>query len=57
MQNLSDQMKDSNHWVKSKWIESFKKIEFNKQLEILSIDTFNPNLIFKLNEEIGLEDF
>jgi len=59
MQNLSDQMKDSNHWVKSKWIESYlKKIELlNKQLEILSIDTFNPESVFKLNEEIGLEDF
>ena len=59
MQNLSDQMKDSNHWVKSKWIESYlKKVELlNKQLEILSIDTFNPESVFKLNEEIGLEDF
>ena len=59
MQNLSDQMKESNHWVKSKWIESYlKKIELlNKQLEILSIDTFNPESVFKLNEEIGLEDF
>ena len=35
----------------------FKKIELlNKQLEILSIDTFNPESVFKLNEEIGLED-
>ena len=59
MQNLSDQMKDSNHWIKSKWIESYlKKVELlNKQLEILSIDTFNPESVFKLNEEIGLEDF
>ena len=59
MQNLSDQMKDSNHWVKSKWIESYlKKVELlNKQLEILSINTFNPESVFKLNEEIGLEDF
>ena len=59
MQNLSDKMKDSNHWVKSKWIESYlKKVELlNKQLEILSIDTFNPESVFKLNEEIGLEDF
>ena len=56
MQNLSDQMKDSNHWIKSKWIESYlKKVELlNKQLEILSIDTFNPESVFKLNEEIGL---
>ena len=59
MQNLSNQMKDSNRWVKSKWIESYlKKVELlNKQLEILSIDTFNPESVFKLNEEIGLEDF
>ena len=59
MQNLSDQMKDSNHWIKSKWIESYlRKVELlNKQLEILSIDTFNPESVFKLNEEIGLEDF
>ena len=59
MQNLSDRMKDSNHWIKSKWIESYlKKVELlNKQLEILSIDTFNPESVFKLNEEIGLEDF
>ena len=59
MQNLSDKMKDSNHWIKSKWIESYlKKVELlNKQLEILSIDTFNPESVFKLNEEIGLEDF
>ena len=59
MQNLSDQMKDSNHWIKSKWIESYlKKVELlNKQLEILSIDTFNPESVFKLNEEIGLKDF
>ena len=59
MQNLSDQMKDSNYWIKSKWIESYlKKVELlNKQLEILSIDTFNPESVFKLNEEIGLEDF
>ena len=59
MQNLSNQMKDSNRWVKSKWIESYlNKVELlNKQLEILSIDTFNPESVFKLNEEIGLEDF
>ena len=59
MKALSDIMETSTVWSKSVWQEAYDKkvILLNKQLEIVSIAAFDPEEVFKLNSEMGYQDF
>jgi indoleamine 2,3-dioxygenase len=59
MKALSDLMTDQGDWKKSAWQETYDKkvLLLNKQLEIVAIEAFNPEAVFKLNLEMGYQDF
>jgi hypothetical protein len=59
MKALSDLMTDQGDWNKAVWAESYnKKVQLlNKQLEIVAIEAFDPEAVFKLNLEMGYQDF
>lgn len=59
MKALSITIKDSPGFSKEKWEESYeKKVRLlNKQLEIVSIEVFDPEAVFKLNKDLGLQDY
>ena len=59
MKALSISIKDSPGFSKEKWEESYeKKVRLlNKQLEIVSIEVFDPEAVFKLNKDLGLQDY
>lgn len=59
MKALSDLMTDQGDWNKAVWEESYnKKVQLlNKQLEIVAIEAFDPEAVFKLNLEMGYQDF
>ena len=50
---------ESANWDKATWLESYKnKVELlNKQLKIVSIEAFNPEDVFNLNEKLGYRDY
>jgi hypothetical protein len=54
-------MKDHQNpnWNQSEWLESYnKKVQLlNKQLKIVSIEAFDPEAVFDLNEKMGYQDF
>ena len=56
---LASKMENNNKWNKTFWKESYgRKIDLlNKQLDIVSVETFNPNALFKLNKHYNLKDF
>jgi len=59
MNDLSKKLKESEKFSKKVWKQSYdKKVTLlNKQLEILSIDVFDPEAVFKLNKDLGYQDF
>jgi indoleamine 2,3-dioxygenase len=61
MKVLFDKMKDHQNpnWNQSEWLESYnKKVQLlNKQLKIVSIEAFDPEAVFDLNEKMGYQDF
>src|SRR5210317_354966 len=59
MKALSDLMTNQGGWNKAVWAESYdKKVQLlNKQLEIVAIEAFDPEAVFKLNLEMGYQDF
>ena len=59
MNDLSKKLKESEKFSKKVWKQSYdKKVTLlNKQLEIVSIDVFDPEAVFKLNKDLGYQDF
>jgi indoleamine 2,3-dioxygenase len=59
MKDLSDAMRDTDSFSKSHWQENYdKKVQLlNKQLEIVAVEAFDPEAVFKLNLELGYQDF
>lgn len=59
MKELSEAMRDSPSFSKAEWKYSYdKKVELlNKQLEIVAVEAFDPEAVFKLNLEMGYQDF
>lgn len=59
MNDLSKKLNESEKFSKKVWKQSYdKKVTLlNKQLEIVSIDVFDPEAVFKLNKDLGYQDF
>ena len=59
MKVLSENMKTTDDWDKTRWKESYdKKVTLlNKQLEIVAVEAFDPNEVFKLNLKFYSQDF
>jgi indoleamine 2,3-dioxygenase len=59
MKVLSENMKTTDDWDKTRWKESYdKKVTLlNKQLEIVAVEAFDPNEVFKLNLKFDSQDF
>uniref|UniRef100_UPI00404805B6 hypothetical protein n=1 Tax=Algoriphagus sp. TaxID=1872435 RepID=UPI00404805B6 len=59
MNDLSKKLKESEKFSKKVWKQSYDKKAtlLNKQLEIVSIDVFDPEAVFKLNKDLGYQDF
>ncbi|MGB1536070.1 MAG: hypothetical protein ACPG84_08580, partial [Flavobacteriaceae bacterium] len=56
---LGSKIENNDKWNKTAWKESYdRKINLlNKQLDIVSVETFNPKAVFKLNKLYNLKDF
>ena len=56
---LASKIKNNDKWDKTSWKESYdRKINLlNKQLDLVSVETFNPSAVFKLNKFYNLKDF
>lgn len=56
---LASKIENNDKWNKTAWEESYhRKINLlNKQLDIVSVETFNPKAVFKLNKIYNLKDF
>ena len=59
MKVLSESMKSTFEFSLEDWSQNYqRKVDLlNKQLEIVSIDAFNPEDVFKLNSDLGYQDF
>jgi len=59
MKVLSEKMKNYTNWDKKKWKEKYDlKVKLlNKQLQIVSIEAFNPDEVFELNLKYNNRDF
>ena len=59
MKVLSEYMKSTFEFSLEDWSQNYqRKVDLlNKQLEIVSIDAFNPEDVFKLNNDLGFQDF
>ena len=59
MKDLSDAMRDTDTFSKAAWQQSYdKKVQLlNRQLEIVAVEAFDPESVFKLNLELGYQDF
>ena len=61
MKMLFDKMDkySEENWNKKEWMASYdnKVTLLNKQLKIVSIEAFNPEEVFILNEKLGFKDF
>jgi indoleamine 2,3-dioxygenase len=59
MKVLSENMKTTDDWDKTRWKESYDKkmTLLNKQLEIVAVEAFDPNEVFKLNLKFDSQDF
>jgi len=59
MKALSEKMKNYTNWDKKKWKEKYDlKVKLlNKQLQIVSIEAFNPDEVFELNLKYNNRDF
>ena len=59
MKVLSENMKSTTEWDKKVWKENYsKKVNLlNKQLEIVAVESFDPNEVFKLNLKFDSQDF
>ena len=56
---LGSKIENNDKWNKTAWKESYdRKINLlNKQLDVVSVEKFNPNAVFKLNKLYNLKDF
>ena len=59
MKDLSDAMRDTDTFSKAAWQQTYdKKVQLlNRQLEIVAVEAFDPESVFKLNLELGYQDF
>ena len=59
MSVLESKIKNNDKWNKTSWMESYnRKVNLlNKQLEIVSVEKFDPKAVFKLNKIYSLKDF
>jgi indoleamine 2,3-dioxygenase len=59
MKILSEHMKSNSEWDKNSWSENYTtKVQLlNKQLEVVSVESFDPEEVFKLNLEFNYQDF
>lgn len=59
MKDLSDAMRDTDTFSKAAWQQNYdKKVQLlNRQLEIVAVEAFDPESVFKLNLELGYQDF
>ncbi len=59
MKDLSKAMRSTPEFSMEEWQEGYdKKVKLlNKQLEIVSVEAFDPETVFKLNLELGYQDF
>ena len=59
MKDLSKAMRSTPEFSMEEWQEGYdKKVKLlNKQLEIVAVEAFDPEAVFKLNLELGYQDF
>jgi len=59
MRDLSLAMKTTPNFSMEQWQEEYdRKVKLlNKQLEIVAVEAFDPEAVFKLNLELGYQDF
>src|SRR6056300_1043621 len=59
MIDLSKAMRSTPEFSMEEWQEGYdKKVKLlNKQLEIVAVEAFDPEAVFKLNLELGYQDF
>ena len=59
MKDLSKAMRSTPEFSIEEWQEGYdKKVKLlNKQLEIVAVEAFDPEAVFKLNLELGYQDF
>jgi len=59
MRDLSLAMKTTPNFSLEQWQEEYdRKVKLlNKQLEIVAVEAFDPEAVFKLNLELGYQDF
>lgn len=59
MKDLSAAMRDTDTFSKTEWQQTYdKKVQLlNRQLEIVAVEAFDPEAVFKLNLELGYQDF
>lgn len=59
MQVLSQNMLDNSSWNRKQWQETYdNKVKLlNQQLAIVSVEAFDPKAVFRLNLELGYQDF
>jgi hypothetical protein len=59
MRDLSSAMRTTPDFSMEQWQEEYdRKVKLlNKQLEIVAVEAFDPEAVFKLNLELGYQDF
>ena len=59
MKDLSKAMRSTPEFSIEEWQEGYdKKVKLlNRQLEIVAVEAFDPEAVFKLNLELGYQDF
>jgi indoleamine 2,3-dioxygenase len=59
MRDLSSAMRTTPNFSMEQWQEEYdRKVKLlNKQLEIVAVEAFDPEAVFKLNLELGYQDF
>jgi indoleamine 2,3-dioxygenase len=59
MKDLSKAMRSTPEFSMEEWQGGYdKKVKLlNKQLEIVAVEAFDPEAVFKLNLELGYQDF